>query len=270
MLDSFTYIFLLFLMLENNSSLCMQFIGILRWIVELGRIDICCEVSMMSSYNAAPRSGHLDAVLHIFAYLASHDRSRIVMDDGYVPHPVEPLCVWSEFHPEAMDEVPPDMPEALGSPVQQTMFVDALHVANLVTRHSRTGRLIFLNRAPIIWFSKKQNSIETRSFGSEFMALKTGYELLTGQRYKLRLMGVPLDSHAHVKVDNMSAVKNTSILESALKKKSNSIAYHFTRSCAAADIRRVSYEPTKTNLSDMLTKTQSAIKHQQLASTILR
>ncbi len=88
---------------------------------------------MMSSYNAAPRSCHLDAVLHIFAYLASHDRSRIVMDDGYVSHPDEPRCVWSEFYPEAKDEnCPRDIPEA----VQQTMFVDASHAANVVTQQS--------------------------------------------------------------------------------------------------------------------------------------
>lgn len=105
---------------ENDGSMYMQFIGILRWIVELGRIDICSEVSMMSSYNAAPRSGHLDAVLHIFAYLASHDRSRVVMDDGYVPHAGETPCEWKEFYPEAKDEIPPDVPEPLGNPVQQT------------------------------------------------------------------------------------------------------------------------------------------------------
>jgi len=84
------------------------------------------------------------------------------------------------------------------------------------------------------------------------------------------MMGIPLDGYAHVKVDNMSVVKNTSVPESTLKKKSNSIAYHFARSCAAADIGRVSYESTDTNLSDMLTKTQSGVKRQQLASYVLR
>jgi hypothetical protein len=43
--------------------------GILRWIVELGRVDICLEVSMMSSHLALPREGHLEKVLHIFAHL---------------------------------------------------------------------------------------------------------------------------------------------------------------------------------------------------------
>ena len=43
-------------------------------------------------------------------------------------------------------------------------------------------------------------------------------------------MGVPIDRHAHVQVDNnMSVVLNSSHMESTLKKKSNAIAYHFVR-----------------------------------------
>ena len=41
-------------------------IGILRWMVELGRVNITAEVSMMSSCLALPREGHLKALFHIF------------------------------------------------------------------------------------------------------------------------------------------------------------------------------------------------------------
>ena len=116
------------------------------------------------------------------------------------------------------DEVPPDMPEPRGKPVQVTMFVDASHVANVVTRQSRTGALIFVNRAPILWYSKKQTTIETSTFGSEFQALKVGMKLLLGRRYKIRMMGILLEGYVHVKVDNMSVVKNLSVQESQLKK----------------------------------------------------
>ena len=192
------------------------------------------------------------------------------MDDAYYPHKEIPDVDWKEFYPEASDVLPPDMPEPLGKAVQITMFVDASHAANLVTRQSRTGVLIFVNRAPIVWFSKKQASIETSSFGSEFMALKTGSEILEGLRYKLRMMGVPLDGYAHVKVDNLSVVRNTSVPESTLKKKSNSIAYHYVREKCAAGVARISYEPTNTNLADMLTKLQSGSKRNELVKYVLR
>ncbi len=46
-----------------------ELIGVLRWAVELGRIDIAMEVSMLSSHLALPRSGHLQQVYHMIRYL---------------------------------------------------------------------------------------------------------------------------------------------------------------------------------------------------------
>lgn len=56
---------------------------ILRWIVEMGRIDIAVEVSMLSSYSMSPREGHLKEVFRIFAYLKHHHSSRLVLDPTY-------------------------------------------------------------------------------------------------------------------------------------------------------------------------------------------
>jgi len=149
------------------------------------------------------------------------------------------------------------------------VFVDADHAGDTVTRRSRTGILIYVNRAPVMWTSKKQSSIETSTFGSEFCALKMAVEQVMGLRYKLRMMGVPLVGHAHVRVDNMSVVRNTSAPESQLKKKSNSIAYHFVREAAAADIVRIAYEPSETNLADILTKIQPGTVRKRKVEQIL-
>ena len=64
------------------------------------------------------------------------------------------------------------MPEPLGSLVTISAFVDANHAGNVVMRRSHTGIVIFVQNAPIIWFSKRQNTIELASFGSEFVALR--------------------------------------------------------------------------------------------------
>ena len=53
-----------------------------------------------------------------------------------------------------------------------TAFVDASFAQNKKTRKSHTGFLIFVNRAPIIWFSKRQSTVETSAFSAEFIALK--------------------------------------------------------------------------------------------------
>ena len=129
--------------------------------------------------------------------------------------------------------------------------------------------LTYLNRAPVQWLSKQQNSIETSSFGSEFCALKVAAEMNRGLRYKLRMMGVPLLGPANVRCDNMSVVYNTMMPESTLKKKSNSIAYHFVRECVAAEEMRIGWEDTRTNLGDVLTKIQLGTKRNELVKRIL-
>jgi len=181
---------------------------------------------------------------------------------------------WSEFYPFSKKSDPPDMPEAPGLGVELTMFVDASHATNLVTRQSRSGVLIYANKAPIIWFSKKQNSIKTSSFGSEFMALKTGAELLEGLIYKFQMMGVPIEGYCHTCVDNMSVVYNTSLLESVLKKKSNSIAYHYVRSKCAEDILRITYENTNQTWQIFLRKCrleqQRKLSGTRLCSLVIR
>ena len=64
----------------EDASYYQSLIGILRWMVELGRVDICCQVSMMSTQLALPREGHLEAVLHISSYLRSHHNTEMVFD----------------------------------------------------------------------------------------------------------------------------------------------------------------------------------------------
>jgi hypothetical protein len=58
-------------------------IGILRWCVELGRIDIITEVSMLSTYLCLPCGEHLEAVFHVFLYLGLHHNSIVVLDHTY-------------------------------------------------------------------------------------------------------------------------------------------------------------------------------------------
>jgi hypothetical protein len=51
-------------------------------------------------------------------------------------------------------ESPPNMPEAKGKVVNISCFVHANHTGNVITRQSHTGIIIYIQNAPIIWFSK--------------------------------------------------------------------------------------------------------------------
>ena len=120
-----------------------------------------------------------------------------------------------------------------------------------------------------MWYSKKQSTIETSTFGSEFMGLKVAIDLIKGLRYKLRMMGVPIEDATHVRVDNMSVVTNSTVPESMLKKKSNSIAYHYACESVAAKVIKIGYEKSETNVADMLTKIQVGPIRKRLSDMVL-
>ena len=63
------------------------------------------------------------------------------------------------------------MPEPREKQVSITMFCDANHAGDMVTRRSQSGILLYVNGAPITWYSKRQNTVESSTFGSEFIAL---------------------------------------------------------------------------------------------------
>jgi len=161
----------------TEASYYQSMIGVLRWIVELGRVDICLEVSMMSSHLALPREGHLEAVLHIFAHLRKYHNTEAVYDpsDPVIDESKFEAQDWtsSEFgHLQGKEEIPPKMPEPRGQGFIVSAKVDADHASDTVTRRSRTGFLVWVNCCLVYFMSKKQATVETSSFGSEFIAMK--------------------------------------------------------------------------------------------------
>ena len=116
------------------------------------------------------------------------------------------------------------------------------------------GILVYLNCAPIYWWSRKQNSVESSSFRSEFIAMKQCCEYVHGLRYKLWMMGISCDDPTFIYGDNQSVLANTTIPDSTLKKKLQSITYHFVREGAAWDEWQMTYINTHKNEADILTK----------------
>lgn len=128
--------------------------------------------------------------------------------------------------------------------MQINVFVDANHARNKVNHHSQTGILLYLNRAPILWYSKMLKTVETSTFGSEFVALRIATEQIKAMRYKLRMMGIPFEGAANVLVDNKTVVNNSTVPSSTLQRKHNSICYHFMREAVAAGIIRIAHIPS--------------------------
>ncbi len=96
--------------------------------------------------------------------------------------------------------------------------------------------------------------MESSTFGSEFIASKIAIDVIQGLRYKLRMVGVPLDGPTNVFCDNEAVVKSTTCPESQLKKKHVAICYHRVREACASEMIRIFKEDGLTYLADLLTK----------------
>jgi hypothetical protein len=256
---------------EDEANYYQSLIGILQWINELGRIDITFAVQLMSRFSNLPRQGHMVAVLHIFAYLKKHLNSRLVFDP--LPRDFSDIEFhqpdWTHLYPEAQEEIPVNAPKPLGNAIQLNIFVDAAHADDLVTRRSTTGIIIFVNGTPLKWYSKRQNTVESSTYGSEFVALRIATEFAIGLRYHLRMLGIPISGPTNMFCDNQSVVINATVPSSLLKKKHNAVSYHKVREALAANIVRIAKEPSETNLADILTKPLAGPRFKSLITHIL-
>jgi hypothetical protein len=130
----------------------------------------------------------------VFAYLGLHHNARVVLDPTYPTVDMGNFIKtdWKSMYGDVKEMIPSDAPIPRGKEVGLCLFVDSYHAGEQFTRRSRTGFVIYLNMVPIVWFSKRQPTVESSVFGEEFFAMKDGIETSRGLRYKLRMMGVAL------------------------------------------------------------------------------
>ena len=105
-------------------------ISVLRWCVELGRIDIITEASKLASYLVLSREGHLEAVFHLFNYMVERTHNAwIVFDPSYadVDWTAFKEYDWKSFYGDKNEEIPPNAPEPRRKDVDLRLFVDSDH-----------------------------------------------------------------------------------------------------------------------------------------------
>jgi hypothetical protein len=92
-----------------------------------------------------------------------------------------------------------------------TVYVDADHAHDLVTRRYITGILVMLNNTPIRWIYKRQKTVETSTYQSELVDSRNSTELILEVTYMLRSLGVALDGPALMLGDNMLVDLNNTV-----------------------------------------------------------
>jgi len=164
---------------EDDTEKFQSLIGALQWTISLCRFDIANAVMTLSRYNAAPRIGHLDCAKRICGYLRKYSHGAIQFCTGTPSHAehthkIQQYDWFSTVYGNPTEEISPNLPVPKGKPVHLTTFVDANLMHDLTTGRSATGILHFLNQTPIDWFCKRQNTVETATYGSEYNVAHSG------------------------------------------------------------------------------------------------
>ena len=150
--------------------------------------------------------------------------------------------------------IPDDIPPPLGKEVVTTTYVDANLYHDLITGHAATGVLHLVNGTPVDWYSKCQATVETATYGSEFVAARIATDQVIDLHTTLRYLGVPVKSKSYMFGDNRSVVTSATIPHSGLNKWHNALSYHRVREAIAAKILAFFHMDGKKNPADVLSK----------------
>lgn len=249
----------------DNSELLTQdeiikyqsLVGSMQWAVSLGRIDIATSVMTLSSFRSAPRRGHLNRAKRVIGYLTRFKDSaiRFRVDLPDMTDLPEQQHEWDySVYADAKEFTPDDAPEPKGPTVITTSYFDANLYHDWVTGRSVSGILHFLNQTPIDWYTKKQATVETATFGSEFVSGRITVDQIVDLRTTLRYLGVNIHNKAYMFGDNESMVVSCKFPHSKLHKRHNALSFHRVREAVASGMLSLHHMPGKLNPADILSK----------------
>ena len=163
-------------------------IGSLQWAISLGHFDVATAVMTLSGFRSCPRRGHLDRAKRVVCYLSKmrHAAIRFRTHEPDYSDLIQTEHSWDKsVYGDVTEELPFNPPKALGKQVILTHNVDANLLHDMLSGRSVTGCLHLFNGTPIDWYSKKQSTVETATYGSEFVAARTCVEQIIDLRLSL-------------------------------------------------------------------------------------
>ncbi len=188
-------------------------IGMAQWASTIGLLDVAFAVSLLSRFSAAPRENHLTLTLHLFGYVKKKNPTKrivldsrpLLMDDGLRSDSFHPDFLRDK--PGATEDVASDFPTAYGTELE-TVFFDADHAHDHITRCSISGLIMFVGSTPIIWQSKRQGCIATSPCCAEFISMRSAVEEAISICYMLRCLGIPVCRPTDLYGDNFGVIQS--------------------------------------------------------------
>ena len=242
---------------EEGISKYQSLIGILQWTISLGRFDIGTAIMSMSSFRVAPREGHLERLKRICGYLAKFKPACVRVrteEPDYSDLPTGTYDWLRSVYGNVREQRAPGAPPPKGKRVVTTSYKDANLYHDLATGRAVTGVLHFLNQTPVDWYSKKQATVETATYGSEFAAARTAIQQISALRITLQYLGVPIADSSFLFGDNESVVTSSTVPHSMLSKRHHGLSYHYVREAVASRMVEFHHIPGVINPADILSK----------------
>ena len=242
---------------DHQTKQFQTLIGQLQWLISLGCFDIAVHVMSRSRFRAQPRKGHLDRAKRIVGYLLFLPDGAIRFRTGepdFSSLKDQEYDLARSVLPGVCEQIPHDIPKPLGKHVQTTHYVDANLHHYLATGKAVTAALQFLNQTPIDAYTKRQSTVETATYGSEFVAARTAVDQIIDIRTTLRYLGVPIRDKSYMFGDNRSVVTSSTIPNSTISKRHHLASYHRVREAIAAKYISFHWKDGKSNPADILSR----------------
>ena len=150
--------------------------------------------------------------------------------------------------------IPTDVPEPLGKHITTLTYKDENLLHDLITGRSLMGIMHFLNKTPIDYFSKKQSTVETATYGSEFVTARTATEQIMDLRLTLQYLGVPVREVSYLFGDNKAVVDSSTIPHSKIHKRHMALSFHRVREAMASGMLYFGFIDGLINPADILSK----------------
>ena len=160
-----------------------------------------------------------------------------------------------------------DAPSPRGKRVILSHYFDANLMHDVLSGKAVTGVIHFWNKTPIEWYSKKQSTSETATYGSEFLSGRTCFEQSIDHRNYLRYLGVPVHNISFAWGDNDAMINSATLPDAKLHKRHNILSFHFVRNILAAKFINLQHISSEFNLANIVSKHWS---YQSVYANILR
>jgi hypothetical protein len=154
-------------------------------------------------------------------------RIRVLTNEPDYSDYQDPEYDWSlSVYGDVKEIIPMDIPEPKGKYITLSHYFDANLYHDMVTRRSITAILHFLNQTPMDLYSKKQATVETATFGSEFITVRTTIDQIVDLRMTLCYLGIPIQEKSYVFGDNKTIINTSSTPHAKLHKRHNALSFH--------------------------------------------